>query len=266
MSIEAAVFATRYVSAVGVTALLYDHVLTSGDELWLIWLNPAAGLDHRAIFIFNRYVTAAVSIYAAYMLSGGSFNVTDEVFLWVLAVTTTLFTSLSNFVLAMRVYILWDRRERIKWVLLYTFGAALAISLVFSVITVLQIQGSAVYNVLIHMCGVTQKPWALAVVLGVWVLFDFLIIVLAVCNALEVPHHTQTDVVIALEHDGARMFLGLLLLRIANFVVAILAHPTYCFVTFTVLWAMCSIVTSRLQLGVERLRFTRPAPVHFLTF
>ncbi|KAJ7045828.1 hypothetical protein C8F04DRAFT_1249202 [Mycena alexandri] len=183
MSAEAAVLATRYVSAVGITALLYDHVLTSGDELWLIWLNPAAGVKYRAIFVFNRYVTEGVSLYAA-----------------------------------------------------YTF---------------------AFYDLLIHMCGVTQKPWALPVVLGVWVSFDFLVIILAVCNALEMPHHTDAEVMASLQQDGARMFVCLLALRLANFIVALVADPAYCFVTFTVLWAMCSIVTSRLQLRVERLRITR---------
>jgi hypothetical protein len=51
---------------VGLTVLLFDHILTFREEIDLIWLNPAAGLGYRTIFIFNRYVTEAVSIYAAY--------------------------------------------------------------------------------------------------------------------------------------------------------------------------------------------------------
>ncbi|KAJ7747239.1 hypothetical protein B0H16DRAFT_1851222 [Mycena metata] len=291
MSAEGAIFATRYVSAVGVTTLLYDHVLTSGDEFSLIWLNPAAGVKYRAIFVFNRYVTEAVSLYAAYMLSGGSFNVTTELskislgtrggylpfyFFIKLSVTTPfrvfLFTdSVLKVILAMRVYTLWDYRDKIKWFLLGTFGAAFTISLAFSIVTVLQVQSSsAFYDLVIRMCGITQKPWALSVVLGVWVLFDFLVIILAVANALEIPHHTDAEVMASLQQDGARMFLCLLALRLGNFIVLLVADPAYCFVTFTVLWAMCSIVSSRLQLRVERLRFTRSRfgglSTHFISF
>jgi hypothetical protein len=84
MSAEASIFATRYVSgrlnnsepalavglywmvAIGVTVLLYDHVLTAGEELSLIWFSPAAGLGYRLMFIVNRYLTEAISLYAAY--------------------------------------------------------------------------------------------------------------------------------------------------------------------------------------------------------
>ncbi|KAJ7085864.1 hypothetical protein C8R43DRAFT_1142487 [Mycena crocata] len=256
MSAEASVFATRYVSAVGVTVLLYDHCLTAGEEFDSIWRNPAAGLGYRAIFLVNRYLTEVVSF--------------CRTFLWILALTTTVFTTLSNFILAMRVYTLWDHRPAIKWLLLATFGAALPILMVFSIFSAREIQSFVPYNPILRMCIVTEKPWALPFVLGVWVVFDFSIVILTVCNALQRPHQTQADVMTTLQHDGAKMFISLLckFLRIGNLIVAIAGDATYCFVTFTVLWAMCSVVTSRMQLRVERLRFTRFGgdllPINFL--
>ncbi|KAJ7837727.1 hypothetical protein B0H13DRAFT_2105247 [Mycena leptocephala] len=251
MSAEASVFATRYVSAVGLTVLLFDHTLTFGEEINLIWLNPAAGLGYRTIFIFNRYVTEAISIYAAYMISGGSVGLTDQVvstscriFLWVLALTTTVFTTLSNL--------------RDKWLLMCTFGAALALSMVFSVFSAQEVQPFVAYIPFIHMCVITEKPWALPVVLGVWVVFDFFLIILALYNAFERPRRTQADVMVTLQHDGAKIVS--LVLRLGNLIVAIVAEADYCFVTLReleLLWAMCSVVTSRLQIRVERLRFTR---------
>ncbi|KAF7361631.1 hypothetical protein MVEN_00506400 [Mycena venus] len=157
----------------------------------------------------------------------------------------------------MRIYTLWDHRKRIKWFLVCTFGAALPTSMVFSVFSAMQIQTLAAYSPFIHMCMVTEKPWALPVVLGVWVVFDFSLIILAFFNALEQPHQRQADVMVTLKHDGAKMFGCLFVLRLGNLIAAIVADAAYCFVTFTLLWAMCSIVTSRLQLRVERLRFSR---------
>ncbi|KAJ7141504.1 hypothetical protein C8R44DRAFT_932190, partial [Mycena epipterygia] len=262
-----------------VTALLYDHVLTLGEEITLIWLNPAAGLGYRIIFIVDRYLTEAVSLYAAYSKSPFFFLcyiLTPcfycRTFLWVLAITTTIFTSLSNFVLAMRVYTLWDHRRAIKWLLMCTFGAALPASLVFSILSAQEIQSFAAYNPFIRTCVITEKPWALPFVLAIWVFFDFFIILLTLYNAMERPHRNQAEVMTSMQHDGAKMFVVISItrfeathadicaqsvLRLVNLTVAIVGDATYCFVTFTLLWAMLSVVTSRMQLRVERLRFTR---------
>ncbi|KAJ7629891.1 hypothetical protein B0H17DRAFT_1218008 [Mycena rosella] len=248
MSAEASVFATRYLSAVGVAVLLYDHVLTIGDEIAFIWLNSAAGLQYRIIFMVDRYLTEAVSLYAAYSKSfrpsPAPFLIRRfqccRKFLWILALTTSIFTSLSNLILAMRVYTLWDRRRTIKWLLMCAFGVAFPASVVFSVLSAQEIQSSIAYSSFLRMCVIKEKPSALPVVLGIWVVFDFFIVILTIYNALEQPHQTQTDVMITLQHDGAKMLL----------------------------WAMCSVVTSRMQLRVERLRFTRFGgdllPINFL--
>ncbi|KAJ7497584.1 hypothetical protein FB451DRAFT_1386814 [Mycena latifolia] len=285
MSAEAAVFATRYVAAVGVGVLLYDHLLTLAEEIDLMWLNPAAGLGYRIIFFVDRYLTEAVSLYTAYsksFLVGLSLILTHvpsdhcQKFFWILALTTTIFTTLSNFVLAIRVYTLWDGRRAIKWLLICSFGAALPVSLVFTIFSAQELQSSVAYNPLIRMCVVLEKPSALPVVLGVWVAFDFFIIILTIYNALEKPHQTQAEIMTTLQHDGAKMFLVsettsslslqkfkqslsayYAILRLANLIVAIVGDAAYCLATFTILWAMCSVVTSRMQLRVERLRFTR---------
>ncbi|KAJ6587201.1 hypothetical protein DFH09DRAFT_1430758 [Mycena vulgaris] len=278
MSVEASVFAIRYMSAVGVAVLLYDHILTLGAEIDLIWFNPAAGLGYRTIFFVDRYAVEAVSLYAAYS--------NCKIFLWIFSLTTAIFTTLSNFILAMRVYVLWDRRRGIKWLLMCSFGAALSVSLVFSVFSAQEIQASFEYTPFLQMCTVTTKPPSLPIVLGVWVVFDLFIVILTIYNAFEKPHQIQADVMTTLQHDGLKMFVCLLgkphllhckrlvlrklysVLRVINLIVAVVGDATYAFTTFTVLWAMCSVVTSRMQLRVERLRFTRFGgdllPINFL--
>ncbi|KAF7315669.1 hypothetical protein MIND_00082500 [Mycena indigotica] len=260
-----AVFATRYISAVGVAVLLYDHLLTLGDEIVLFWQSSAAGLGYRSIFFFNRYLPEGVSIYTAYMISGGALNIDNNVrtsrswcrhFLYVFAIVTTLFTTLSNFVLAMRIYVIWDDRPKVKRILLSVFLVVMATGLAFAVTSAKEVQtGAGVYNPLLRMCTLTVKPWSLPVVLGIWVAFDLFAVLMAAYNALERPHKTHSDVIRTLHRDGVRMFVCLLLLRVANFVVALAGNATYCFAAFTILWAMCSVVSSRLQLRVEKLRW-----------
>ncbi|OCH85705.1 hypothetical protein OBBRIDRAFT_838763 [Obba rivulosa] len=52
-------FATRYLSAVGLVALAYDHTLTFGDEVSLIWTAPNSFA--KWIFLVNRYFVLAVA-------------------------------------------------------------------------------------------------------------------------------------------------------------------------------------------------------------
>jgi hypothetical protein len=56
------------------------------------------------------------------------------------------------------------------------------------------------------MCAITQKPSALPIVLGIWVIFDLFIVILTVYNALEQPRRNQVEVMTTLQHDGAKMF------------------------------------------------------------
>ncbi|KAF8198356.1 hypothetical protein K438DRAFT_1584226, partial [Mycena galopus ATCC 62051] len=121
-------------SAAAVTAIIYDHSLTLADEVWLIWFNPQAGAGKRISFIANRYSTEAALIYIAYII------------------------------MVARVYVLWDRRTIIKWILMSAFA--------------------------IQTVG-----------------FGLFVIVMTIFNALDRPHQKQADVVIALVHDGARLFL-----------------------------------------------------------
>ncbi|KAJ7079068.1 hypothetical protein B0H15DRAFT_520305 [Mycena belliarum] len=185
-------------------------------------------------------------------------------FFWLFSLATTLFTILSNYVLAIRVYTMWDGRRAIKWLLTWTFGAALPVSVVFGVLASQETQSSVQYDPLIRMCVLAKKPKLLPVVLGVWVAFDIFMLFLTIYNALEKPRQSQAEMMTTLQHDGAKMFLCLLVLRLANFIVAIVGDAANCFVTFTVLWTMCSVVTSRMQLRVERLRFSDIQPSDFL--
>ncbi|KAJ7508591.1 hypothetical protein B0H11DRAFT_2217873 [Mycena galericulata] len=206
MSVAASIFATRYVSAVGVTALIYDHGLTCKDEVNLIWTNPAAGPLSRLGFLVNRYLTEATAIYVAYMLSGGSHGLQNQSY--------PAFKSVNQVpvIVMSRVYVLWDRRRSIKWILMGAFGVAISITMIFAILAAHQVQAELEYDPDIHMCVFSKKPPGLPVMLGalhghIETGLDLFIILMTIFNALDRPHEKQADVVTALQHDGARMFV-----------------------------------------------------------
>ncbi|KAJ7131557.1 hypothetical protein C8R43DRAFT_1133773 [Mycena crocata] len=276
---QPSIFATRQrdlVAAIAAAMLLYDHILTWVEEVTCIWNNPAAGAGNRIGFMVNRYITEAMVIYVAYMLSGGSEGLTDKDFIWLFAIASTVFVALSHFIIMARVYTLWDRRKMIKWILMGSFGVAISISMAFSILSAHEVQPFLEYNPVIHMCTFAKKPWSLPFMLGALTVFDLFIIALTVWNALDRPHQKQADVMTALQRDGAMMFVGLFrkshcsksllycshefflpVLRVVSLMMAIFGDPSNCFVTLSFVWSLCSMVNSRIQLRVEGLRFIR---------
>ncbi|KAJ7489649.1 hypothetical protein B0H11DRAFT_2229673 [Mycena galericulata] len=286
----ASIFATRYISAVALAILLYDHSLTLKSEITGIWMNKAAGIGNRAGFMVNRYLTTAMVAYVSYSKwiklwiddeakreAYGKHRLIQtscQVFIWLFAIASTVFVAISHFIIMSRLYTLWDRRILIKYILVGSFGVAISISMVFSIIAAHQVQPFLEYNPFLHMCTFAKKPWALPFMLGALTVFDFFIIIMTIFNALDRPHQKQADVVTALQVDGAimvssatiisSMYDVLMLtssfgavLRFISLMMAIFGDPSNCFVTLSFVWAMCSMVNSRIQLRVEGLRFIR---------
>ncbi|KAJ7837909.1 hypothetical protein B0H13DRAFT_2367913 [Mycena leptocephala] len=227
MASVAPVFAARFIPAISVSALLYDHSLSFGGEIDLIWFNSEAAFGNRIGFILNRYLTEAVAIYVAY------------------------------FLIIMRVYTLWDRRQMLKRILTAAFCLEICLALVFSALAASQTNLLWEYIPFINMCAFSKKPWALKFMLGAITLFDFFIIIMTVLNALDRPHTTQADVITSLQREGARMFVCLFVLRLTSFLISVLGNEEIFALLLIFSWSMCAIVNSRIQLRVEHLRFVR---------
>ncbi|KAJ7457992.1 hypothetical protein B0H11DRAFT_2319638 [Mycena galericulata] len=234
MSIAAPVFAARYISAICVAAILYDHALTLRGEICHIWLNSAAGIGNRIGFLVNRYMSESIIIYVAYMDSGESRGITDQHNLELQCIRLDIhhrLHSIRSVIIVVRIYTLWDRRQQIKWILGIAFGVAISISFSFSVLSAQQIQSFVEYNTGIHMCVFLKKPWALKFALAALTGFDLFIIIMTVINALDRPYQKQAEVMTSLQHDGARMFVCLFLLRLTSLIMSIVGDSKYFYVT-----------------------------------
>ncbi|KAJ7358048.1 hypothetical protein DFH08DRAFT_1042825 [Mycena albidolilacea] len=277
MTIAAPVFADRYISAISMVVLLYDHSLILAQEVKLIWFNSAAGAGNRIAFVVNRYVAEAVAVYVAYLNSGLGRGITTEVpprpslilnvnpkpfiyrTLWIFSMTSSIVFAMSHFVIIVRVYTGWDKRPSIKIILLVGFGIATCVAAVFSALAASEAAHQSLYgyNPSIDMCAFSKKPWALKFAQGAMTVFDFFIIIMTVLNALDRPYVTQADVVTSMQNDGARMFVCLFFLRLASFLVSVIGDETFFFIAAIFSWSICSVVNSRMQLRIEGLRFIR---------
>ncbi|KAJ7050310.1 hypothetical protein C8F01DRAFT_1345541 [Mycena amicta] len=222
-----------------VSILIYDHALSFLDEIELIWFNTETSTGNRIAFLVNRYLTEIFMVFAGYVMSGSNEK----------------FTTRSSFI--SRLYTLWDRRQAIKWILAGAFTMAIMPAMAFAILAALQAQTSFQFNTVVQMCLFSSKGWALQFMLGSLSLLDLFVIAMTIVNGFHRPYQRQADVMVALQRDGAFMFIGLFFLRLVNFFMTVFGDIASFAVTVEFVWAMCSIVTSRVQLRVERLRFIR---------
>lgn len=115
--------ACQYVSAVGLVILLWDHFLTVHDEVELVW---RARLSFpKLLFLFNRYVVPACLIILTYATSGFSDDILSDSFCqtWfgVGIVVGMVSIGTSNFLILLRLWVLWDRKTRLVLVTLPLF-------------------------------------------------------------------------------------------------------------------------------------------------
>ncbi|KAJ7050313.1 hypothetical protein C8F01DRAFT_1264198 [Mycena amicta] len=237
-AIGASILATRFASAVAPAALFYDHALTFGDELELIWFNPLASRASRVGFLLNSC----------------------QAFIWIFAVSSITFVAASHFVLMSRVYTLWEQRRTIKWILTGSSVAGMATATMFFILTAVQLQKMVVYSPVVRMCLFTGKPWATDFSLGTLTVFDLFIILLTIANGLHRPYKKESEVLLALVRDGALMFLALFALRLINLMMGLFGNPANTFITMIFIWSMCSVVSSRMQLRIEGLNLQPKSP------
>ncbi|TFY68485.1 hypothetical protein EVG20_g3539 [Dentipellis fragilis] len=109
----------QYLTAVGVVALLWDHIITFPTELRLVWTRPFTG--PKAVFLFLRYVVSGSQIVIAYVL------------------------------LIMRLYALWDHRKRILQALIGGFILTYAASIVLVLYSVVKMLGASYFALLLRL-------------------------------------------------------------------------------------------------------------------
>ncbi|KAJ3824756.1 hypothetical protein F5880DRAFT_1611714 [Lentinula raphanica] len=265
----------RYLSGVALAVIVYDHLLTLDEEFSTIWASKSRDYLQKLMFVANRYYTEAMVMYVVYV-SSGSANLDNEVspiakvsidvktdapypscrqFIWVFALTSTLFTAITHFFITLRLYHSWDKRKRMAVILVAAFVAFISAAAALAIMSAFQVQSVIYYVPFLKVCRIPDIPGTFPYMMGTLLGFDLFIILLALFNAFERPHKTHADVLDALHRDGARLFLAVFLMRLVCLVMSIVAMPADCFGILNVMWTLTAIISSRIHLRVEGLKF-----------
>nr|GAT56014.1 predicted protein [Mycena chlorophos] len=246
---------TKYFGAVGLTVLLYDHLLTFVDEVEFVW---TARLSFpKLIFLAIRYLVPTVlGIYNAFLSGFTDLKWTTQVCrAWIsLGMMLGWFTiGLSNFLVLLRIYAIIPRRHQLVVPTFIFFIVIRATSFAVDVWTVVEMVPLIQFNDTVQSCEFSSRP-NLA---GLWVAglaFEVVIFCVMWWNTLSRPRNLEANeqVTKMLQHDGIVYFVLLTSLRITNTVLSIVAPATLLFVGVFVIWAGTTIVTSRLVINSRK--------------
>ncbi|GBE78468.1 hypothetical protein SCP_0113570 [Sparassis crispa] len=260
--ISGSVSANRYLTAAGLTLLIYDTVLTLGDEIRLVWFQP---IDvTKLVFLFTRYGVISALLSVANVTSGMASHTTKVSVThamlcqgWIIAVgvSTILSTASTNFVLIVRVYALYDHRKKILRILIYACVLTFSIGMVFGALALRELIASMIWEPLLYRtCILTSQPHYLV---GYWapqVAFELFTFLLTIFNAAERPRRAQSKLVTDLYRDGFLYIFILFWIRVLNMALSAVPDAAYNLLTPFFTWSVTILTLSRLVLRVEDMR------------
>ncbi|EIW77726.1 hypothetical protein CONPUDRAFT_167798 [Coniophora puteana RWD-64-598 SS2] len=244
--------ACQYVAASGFIILLYDHFLTFGEEVRLIW--QAKFTLAKVLFLYTRYIVPMAMFVQTFSFSGiGGIVFSDEVCKqWGISAFAFGVSSIaiSDFMVLLRLWVIWDRRLKlVVWTLFLFILAEVITVIVFGFLTG-HITASTSYNLSLHVCQVStelhlSKLWAPGVA------SQIMVFVTALWNAYDKPRAHNVNLGEVLCRDGTLYFAALVSLRVVNLVLATSTPVSLQFLGLFFVWCATTVTVSRLVLNLR---------------
>ncbi|KAL1743206.1 hypothetical protein HDZ31DRAFT_65264 [Schizophyllum fasciatum] len=245
--------ATRYVTAVGVVILLYDHLLTLKDEVDLVW--KARLTIAQIFFLFLRYIPLVGVIIQNIQLSGlVPMHLPDnfcKVYMDVATYFGAITMAISDFLVLLRLWVIWDRNRRLVACSLVGYIVTQLANIACVTFAVVTMTPALAFSDDLRMCVFTKDVH----ISSLWMpglIFDVCIFIATVCNALQRPMSANSSMAKALYRDGFAYFLVLTSLRSTNLVLALVAPVSLKFVGVFFIWCASTVTTSRFIFSIRR--------------
>ncbi|KAH9925758.1 uncharacterized protein B0H18DRAFT_365979 [Fomitopsis serialis] len=250
--------AVNAMTLAGFSILIYDHILTFGDEVNHIW-NDRLGLV-SIIFLLNRYIIPLVLAVDVYETMGLTSNHRSAVMLCKVWTTVQSYVTIASFmsihaIVAWRLYALhggqaWIRR--VLWI-----AAVVYVSSSTAIITVALVPIIADLQPFHHEC-VSSIPSYLWVAWLPSVFFETLLFGLTVVAMLrQEKRRSFSTLSLLLYRDGMLYFVAVTVCSLFSLLVWALAPPSLIGLARYFALAMVNIAGSRLVLNLKGFKASR---------
>ncbi|KAJ7232082.1 hypothetical protein C8J57DRAFT_177151 [Mycena rebaudengoi] len=194
----------NYSCAAGLVILLYDHLLTFGDEVRLIW--SAKSSTTKFMFLATRYLVPSLMILNAVALSGLSdVHLSDDVCkAWI---TMGIFAgsvtqAINSWLVLLRLWILWQRQRTFILCTLLLFIATELATIIGGWIGVAHILPGMFFEPTLHLC-VFKGQFSIFFLRVPGLVFQFVVLAALAWKALR---HGRTSLS-SIYRDGFVYFL-----------------------------------------------------------
>lgn len=249
--------ACRYVAAIGLIILFYDHLLTLGDEVRYIW--KARWSVPKALFLLVRYAVPLALIIQVHQLSRAimpsqSQDKTDTFCqIWFnIAVSLGILTmAIGNFIVLLRSCIMFKKNKHVISWIIGLFVCSQIVVVVSAIIVLIRINPSLAFKRDLGLCTINRRS-VLGILYAPAMLFDGIAVLAVLLNAVSRPHRHNETIWAYLYQNGFYYFLLLFLLRLINFLTTLFSALNIVFLAICFIWAMTTVTFSRLVLDFRK--------------
>ncbi|KZV97865.1 hypothetical protein EXIGLDRAFT_832610 [Exidia glandulosa HHB12029] len=243
----------NYASTGFLMILLWDMVITMGDEIEYIWMQKGQSLG-KWLFFLNRYIPPLDLIILINTYTNPSldqrvcipwFKIDNWMSVFSLAVV--------DLILLLRTYALWNRSRRVLYFLIGVFvfcTLATSGAITYFTLGVFAVPGTPTE---IRPCVNAFKQ--VNVVEAVWgstILFDSTVVILTIAKLIPYfQENVTTDLFRIMYQDGFMYFGVLFCISVSNLFVFALAPPDLKLTLVTLQRSMFSLLASRLALNLR---------------
>jgi len=239
--------AVRYFTIIGAVVLLYDHALTFKDEIRCIWKAPSSFAKYA--FLVNRYLVAVFLIVIVHEMCGfNGMSYGDKgcrILLSATSIFSVLSVCLSNALALMRVVVLWKEHKVLRRSLYLTYFLGTIATLAMMLLSVITLVPDIKWSPEVHMCITTTTSPYLGATWGAPVFFELHVIVAVVYHTVATPRSAQMPLTKALQRDGLIFFIVVLVVRLLNLILAVVARPSLTELCGFFVWASVTTAVSR---------------------
>ncbi|KAF8881903.1 hypothetical protein BD779DRAFT_1675236 [Infundibulicybe gibba] len=197
---------------------VWDHVITFDSEVSYIWSRSRLPLVTKIAYVSNRYIADAMLVFAAYWIIPQNL----ETFLGISILIDCVVIAFTQTIVAREIFNLWERRKTVAHLLIIISTTCIPALLIAAIQCVRIDLGFIFVLPGATFCGfATFKSLWIQIALGIMAVFDLLIILLVISNALARPRRTNHDLIFTLHRDGAAMYTAVFVTRIVGFAIAI---------------------------------------------
>jgi hypothetical protein len=159
---------------------------------------------------------------------------------------------IGNALVLIRMILLWENKLAAKRLLIGGFLISISATAALMATTLVHLWDGLSYNVFAKMCITETTTPFLA---GVWacpMLFEVVVLISTIWNAIDRPTHGSIPLMRSLRRDGIVYFLSISAFRIINLALAATLRPDLAILLVFFIWSMTNLILNRSLLSLQR--------------